>query len=191
MDKILVAAPTCADKDYALSGYIKCYHEFDYKNKSLVLCDNTPDDRQYAESILRHCDHLLHSKPQEGIIKTINDAWLKILWFAGEFGFDIVASIEVDVRCPSNTLTLLKKMLDDNDCEVVSHSVPRTGFRKDFLTTALGCVIFRAEHFVDTYDGESSFEGELYRIPKKLGKRVMQIDNFLELEHRDSRHYNP
>lgn len=188
MSRVLVAAPTCQQKDYAFERWVDAYRNFTYPHRSAFLVDNTGGTLDYVHRIRKAGIPAMHVEPlpNRGInfIHTLEICWPLIANRAVLGGYDYVLSIETDVICPPETIEVLLAHADGHD--VVGHSYP---FRSCWhaangaaiAMVALGCTLIRTDWLAEGLDLWT--EGPEQGIWG--GTEKVELEGLLKIEHLD------
>jgi hypothetical protein len=106
--KVLVGCPTSEHKAYCLNEYVEGLKKLSYKNKDILIVDNSKDDA-YSEKIKALGINVLRDKhlkkAKERIIHSRNILRKKVL----DEGYDYFLSLEQDVIPPKDIIERLLK----------------------------------------------------------------------------------
>lgn len=188
MTRILVAAPTCQQKDYAFERWVDAYNAFTYAQRSAFMVDNTPGTLDYVHRIRKAGIHAMHVEPLPNrsinFIHTLETCWPTIVNRAVLGGYSYVASIESDVICPPETLEVLLAHADGHD--VIGHSYPWRACWHSMhggacAMTALGCTLIKTDWLVERIDlWDDGPEQGVWKDANRL-----ELDGLLKIQHLD------
>jgi len=194
---ILLAAPTCREKDYALDRWNASRRAFfGYGDLPICLVDTTRDDapptyanflidylsRQNADYSVRHVDpdwHVICT------VSSVSQAWECIISEAHYRNVDYILSIEIDVWCPPDTVQTLLGVAEATDAGVVTHTYPYPSMEHGLHS--LGCALIDPKMFDkdEKFFGNNckNFEDLMWDRPNELGRGIVSISNCLRIEH--------
>ena len=105
---VLVTCPTYEGCAYALDAWVDAYRAFTYENRGALQVDNSADNLYYLHLIRKHGITAIHEPHHFAFLwDTMEFSWRAILEYAHEHGYDLIASIEADIICPPEALSLL------------------------------------------------------------------------------------
>lgn len=146
--KILVACPICESKGYALGRWLEAWQAFDYSDRAMFMVDNTPDTLSFTHRLRSHGIPAVHVEPMTAFWDTMEVCWRLIVQHAHEIGAEWIASIECDVICPPETLSVL--LAHAGGFVNVAHAYPDR--RNGAPTVSLGCALLSTRAMYETRD---------------------------------------
>jgi len=204
--KVLVACPTYAGCAYSLREWSEAYHAFTYKNKGALQVDNSDDNLHYSHLVRAQGIPCIYAPTRFNFLwDTLELSWRRIVEYAHDNDYDLIASIEADIICPPETLdVLVQNYLEKGPKAVVAHryhprgvdpsptmpdtpSNPRQEqLRKDFWFDTLGCVLFPTSLLYDSRDmWRAIVEVELYLLASDQGYERVRLKDELNILHYD------
>jgi len=160
---VLVACPTYDGKRYALQAWADAYDAFTYPNRSAFMVDNSVEHLDYVHTIRASGIPAAWVPRLPNFWDTIELCFWKILRRAEWLGATHVVSVEADVICPPETLSVLLSRIDASG--LVSHMVPWRDGSPDGCWS-LGCALFEVERLRRGLEGATdSMECVLFTPP--------------------------
>lgn len=188
--KVLVACPTYAGCAYSLERWADAFHAFTYPNKGALMVDNSDDNLHYTHLVRAQGIPCIYEPHRFNFLwDTLELSWRKIVEYAHDNGYDLIASIEADVICPPEALTILvdewKKV---GPKAIVAHRYHPRGTPPggEFWFDTLGCTLFPTELLYQSRDRWMAIvEVELYLQGQDNGYERARLRDLFEIEHLD------
>lgn len=203
--KVLVAAPTYSGMEYCLKEWADAYKAFTYSNRGALFIDNTDANLHYTHLCRAQGIPTIYQERRFNFLwDTLELAWRRIVTYAHDEGYDLIASIEADIICPPETLdVLVAEWLKHGPKAVVAHRYHPRGVdrppvpegmvidgkhynevRAETWFDTLGCTLFPVELMYETRDEWMAiYEVELYLKAQAAGYERVRLKDILEIEH--------
>ncbi len=189
LPKILIAAPTSDNKDYALDEWVECVKNMNYSNYTVLLVDNSHNEEYYYK-ILENGIECLHVKPEGNVVDYITECQNLIRYYAIEGGYDYLFSLESDVTThPDIIISLLH-----HNAPVVTAPYfvqykggdPAICLTQDVLQH-YGKITYMSTQMVSTQEGLHMLTGELVKVfGCGIGCTMIHTDVLRRIEFRSN-----
>lgn len=161
--RVLVACPTYAGKEYALTAWVEAYQALTYEPRFAYQVDNTRVSFAYHERLKAAGISTTHLTPWPDWDRTFKKCWELILARARELDCYWVFSVEADNTPAPESLQIMVDMALAGNCHLVTHSYPMhassaraSGVPEDsFYYNELGCMLMSTsllQRAIDEYD---------------------------------------
>jgi hypothetical protein len=189
-DSVLIGCPTYKGLDSCLDEYLAAVDALEWKNRRLILVDNTDDEGEYAFSIAPKVEamggtvkHVPRSKDWED---TFFRSWCVIANHAEFNGYDWVFSLEGDVIVPPLTLDTMLNVAGYITAPFVTHTYPYHNGREGFYQ-GLGCTLMKTGLLTvalsSRYKEVPAVEAAIYDVAKRNSHA--SLHQLLDIKHVD------
>ncbi len=185
---VLVACPTSIEYESYFAQWWAAYQAFTYANKAVFMADTTPGSTAYYDTLVGRGVPCVHVEPRPVPYGYLLSGWKAIAQNAS--GYTYVCSIEADVVCPPNTLTVLVELADRYNLVWLAHEYP--GHVIGERVSALGCTLLRvsagravvaADGWGDVIDSHLGIDAYIYESFRGTGGRCVDLANVLNIMH--------
>jgi hypothetical protein len=181
---VLVACPTYSGLSDCLEEYLKSYQSFTWKNRDLLLVDNTKGD-EYTKKIQSYGVNVIHVEPLKKFQDTFTKCWEEIYTYASGHLFQWVFSLEQDVICPPLTIDTLLNIASYLQSPFVTHLYPYHWGVKN-MYQGLGCTLISTSllgEAIELNKKDGLIEGSIYQVA--VSRNHASLANLLDVKHLD------
>jgi hypothetical protein len=184
--KILVGCPVMDSYEACMEDWLSAVKSFDYPVE--ILLTDTSKGRSFCNRWQDIVDMRFIGVGEETPFRRIALGMEFIREYALTYKFDYFLCVEIDVRPPPETASLLRRMMVAADYDYVAHTYPTRGSYGLGVMIGFGCTMFSREFMKRMrFDGNSQYvypDTWLWEFVVSRGDfKVGKIHGFLDISH--------